>query len=579
MKIDWNKKEDREKFWHSTSHVMAAAVKELFPNAKFAIGPAIEEGFYYDFDVDKPFTPEDLKKIEGKMLEIAKQKQKFEKKELPKKDALEFFADEPYKIELINELQDETVSTYTNGKFTDLCKGPHLESAEPIKAIKLLKSSGAYWRGSEKNKMLQRIYGISFPDKKMLKQWLHNREEAEKRSHLKIGRDQELFLISPEVGPGLPIWLPKGTVIRDELIDFLKKELVKLGYKIVWTPHIARIELYETSGHLQNYRETMYGPMKIEEEEFQLKPMNCPHHIMVYKMKRRSYKELPMRIAEFGTVYRYEKSGELTGLVRVRGFTQDDAHIFCTPEQLKSEFKSNLDIVMMIFNTLGFKKFRARIGKKGDSDKYIGSNENWKKAEKAIEEVVKEMKLDYSAELGEAAFYGPKLDFLVKDSLGREWQLGTIQVDYNLPERFDLNYIGDDDKPHRPVMIHRAPFGSLERFLGILIEHFGGEFPLWLSPVQAKILTVADRHKKYAEKIGLEMIEAGIRIEIDASNESISYKVRKAQLEKIPLIVVVGDKEQKAKTVAVRTRKDKTQKSKKIKKFIEETKKAVQEKK
>ena len=575
---NWNDASYREKFWHSSSHVLAAAVKELFPDARLAIGPSIEEGFYYDFDVEKPFSPEDLERIEKKILEIAKKKEKFVKKEISKKDALQVFKNEPYKIELINELEEGKISTYTNGSFTDLCKGPHIENSEAIKAVKLLRSSGAYWKGSEKNKMLQRIYGISFPEQKMLDEWLKKREDAEQRSHLKIGKEQELFLISKEVGAGLPIWLPKGTVIREELIAFLKKQQLREGYKFLVTPHIAKIDLYKTSGHLETYRESMYAPIKIEEEEFLLKPMNCPHHIQVYKMKRRSYKELPLKYAEFGTVYRYEKSGELSGLVRVRGFTQDDAHIFCTPEQLKTEFKAVMDIVKMIFNALKFSDYRARFGKRGDSSKYIGSDENWKKAEKDIEQVLKETKLPFTAEEGEAAFYGPKLDFIVKDSLGREWQLGTIQVDYNLPERFDLSYIGEDDKPHRPVMIHRAPFGSLERFMAILIEHFAGNFPLWLSPVQIKILPIADRHFAFAEKISKEMLEKNLRAEVDREQETISHKVRQAELEKVPLILVVGDREEKENTVTVRNRGSSKTETKKITDFIEETLKKIEAK-
>ena len=575
---NWNDASYREKFWHSSSHVLAAAVKELFPDARLAIGPSIEEGFYYDFDVEKPFSPEDLERIEKKILEIAKKKEKFVKKEISKKDALQVFKNEPYKIELINELEEGKISTYTNGSFTDLCKGPHIENSEAIKAVKLLRSSGAYWKGSEKNKMLQRIYGISFPEQKMLDEWLKKREDAEQRSHLKIGKEQELFLISKEVGAGLPIWLPKGTVIREELMAFLKKQQLREGYKFLVTPHIAKIDLYKTSGHLETYRESMYAPIKIEEEEFLLKPMNCPHHIQVYKMKRRSYKELPLKYAEFGTVYRYEKSGELSGLVRVRGFTQDDAHIFCTPEQLKTEFKAVMDIVKMIFNALKFSDYRARFGKRGDSSKYIGSDENWKKAEKDIEQVLKETKLPFTAEEGEAAFYGPKLDFIVKDSLGREWQLGTIQVDYNLPERFDLSYIGEDDKPHRPVMIHRAPFGSLERFMAILIEHFAGNFPLWLSPVQIKILPIADRHFAFAEKISKEMLEKNLRAEVDREQETISHKVRQAELEKVPLILVVGDREEKENTVTVRNRGSSKTETKKITDFIEETLKKIEAK-
>jgi len=575
----WSEAEYKNKFWHSSSHLLAAAVKELFPEAKLGIGPAIENGFYYDFDVSRPFVQEDLQKIEKKIVELARKNEKFEKKEISKAEALEMFKEEPYKIELINDLGEERISVYKSGNFTDLCKGPHLESTGAIQAVKVLRSSGAYWKGSEKNKMLQRIYGISFPDKKMLAQWIHEREEAEKRNHIKIGKELELFLISEKVGQGLPIWLPKGTIVREQLINFLKETQTQQGYKFLVSPHIGKHDLYKTSGHLENFKENMYAPMKIEEEEYYIKPMNCPHHVEVYKMKRRSYKELPLKYAEFGTVYRYEKSGELSGLLRVRGFTQDDAHIFCAPEQLKKEFKDVMKIVLMIFRTLGFKDFRARIGKRDSSDKYISSPENWKKAEAEIEEVVKESKLKYTAEEGEAAFYGPKLDFIVRDFIGREWQLGTIQVDYNLPERFDLSYIGKDDKQHRPVMIHRAPFGSLERFMAILIEHFAGAFPLWLAPVQAKILNIADRHKKYCKSLAKEMVEKGIRAELDDSNESVGKKVRIAQLEKVPLILVIGDKEEKSKSVNVRTREGKVLGKKKAKKFIEETLEKIKQRK
>jgi len=575
--IDWNKKEERQKFWHSSSHIMAQAVKELFPGALTAIGPAIEEGFYYDFFVQRPFTNADLEIIEKKMFEIAEKKQKFEKKTVDKKKAFELFKDNKFKTELINEFEEEKATLFSNGNFTDLCKGPHLENSAEIKAIKLLKTSAAYWRGNEKRETLQRVYGISFPKKELLDDWLKARELAEQRSHIKIGREQDLFLISESVGSGLILWTPKGHIVREQLIQFLRKEQIKRGYKMVTTPHIGKIGLYKKSGHLEHYKEMMYSPMKVEDEEYILKPMNCPHHIMIYADKRHSYRELPLRIAEFGTVYRYEKSGELFGLVRVRGFTQDDSHIFCTQEQLKQEFENVIDVVLYIFGVLGFKQYRARLGTRDNSEKFMGSKELWAQAQKDIEAAAKEKKVPYEIALGEAAFYGPKLDFLVKDTLGREWQLGTIQVDYNLPERFDLNYIDSTDKKARPVMIHRAPFGSLERFIGILIEHFAGNFPLWLSPVQVKILTVADRHNNYAEALAKKMIEKEIRAETDARQETISAKVRDAQLEKANYILVVGDKEEKDNTVTVRTRKGKVSAGVKAEAFIEQALKEISE--
>lgn len=579
MALDWNKKEDRQKFWHSSSHIMAAAAKELFPGTLTAIGPAIEEGFYYDFFAERPFTNADLERIEKKALELAAEKQKFEKKTVDKKKALELFKGNKFKTELINGLEEKQATVYTNGKFTDLCKGPHIENSGEIKAIKLLKTSAAYWKGDEKNETLQRIYGISFPKQEMLDDWLKMRELAEQRSHVKIGREQDLFLISDLVGSGLVLWTPRGHIVRDQLIMFLRKEQIKRGYKLVTTPHIGKIDLYKKSGHLENYKESMFAPIKVEDEEYILKPMNCPHHIMIYAGKRRSYRELPLRIAEFGTVYRYEKSGELYGLVRVRGFTQDDSHIFCTHEQLKSEFENVIDVVLYIFKILGFSEYRARLGTRDNGPKFMGPKENWERAQKEIEAAAKEKKIPYEIAEGEAAFYGPKLDFLVKDALGREWQLGTIQVDYNLPERFDLNYITADDKKARPVMIHRAPFGSLERFIGILTEHFAGAFPLWLSPVQVKVLTIADRHEKYCAELVKKMVEKEIRAELDARKETISAKVRDAQLEKANYILVVGDKEEKSGTLTVRTRKGKVTADLKTCDFIEQILREIEEKK
>ncbi len=579
MDMDWNKKEDHARFWHSSSHLLATAVKELFPGALTAIGPAIEEGFYYDFFVERPFTSADLEKIEKKMLEIATKKQKFEKKTVSKAEALKLFKDNKFKTELINELEEKNVTLYSNGSFTDLCKGPHIENSGEIKAIKLLKTSAAYWRGDEKKQALQRIYGISFPKQEMLDEWLKMRELAEQRSHIKIGKEQELFLISEEVGSGLVLWAPKGFDLREQLILFLRKEQIKRGYKFVATPHIGKMGLYKKSGHWEHYNQMMYSPIKVEGEEYILKPTNCPHHIKIYEMKRHSYRDLPLRLAEFGTVYRYEKSGELNGLVRVRGFTQDDSHIFCTLEQLKSEFENVIDVVLYIFKVLGFSQYRARLGTRDNSEKFMGTKENWERAQKDIEAAAKERKIPYEIAEGEAAFYGPKLDFLVKDALGREWQLGTIQVDYNLPERFDLYYIGADDKKSRPVMIHRAPFGSLERFIGILIEHFAGAFPLWLSPVQVKILTIADRHENYANELAKKMLEKEIRVEVDNRKETLPAKVRDAQLEKTNYILVVGDKEEKNNSVTVRTRKGKVTGDIKAEAFIGQILKEIEEKK
>lgn len=559
---------------HSCSHVLAQAVLRLFPSAKLGIGPAIENGFYYDFDLARNLTPEDLKKIEAVMREIIEENQKFVQMKKPLKQAIELLKKmkQPYKIELAKELGEageKKASFYINKgaggaggaeKFIDLCAGPHVKSTGEIKAFKLTHVAGAYWRGNEKNKMLQRIYGLCFKTQAELDGYLKQMEEAQKRDHRKLGKELGIFMLSPEVGGGLPLWLPRGAIIRGLLIEFLKKQQIERGYSPVVTPHIGKIDLYKTSGHYENYRDHMYAPIKVDEEEFILKAMNCPHHAMIYKNSPHSYRDLPVRLAEFGTVYRYEASGELSGLVRVRGFTQDDAHLFVRPDQLKDEFLGVLDLTLFVLNKLGFKDFRARLGLRDKKkDKYMGGDKLWDRAEKDIEEALKQSKLTYAKEPGEAAFYGPKLDFVVKDVIGREWQLGTIQVDYNLPERFKLEYIDENSSAVRPVMIHRAPFGSLERFIGILIEHFAGAFPVWLAPVQAKILVVSDAFNGYAKKVASELRSAGVRAEIDLANETLGKKIRNAEITKVPYMIVVGEKERAANTICVRDYKTKKQ--------------------
>jgi threonyl-tRNA synthetase len=564
----------KEVIWHSASHVLASAVKELFPNVKFGIGPAVDEGFYYDFFIEKPFSQDDLEKIEKKANELIAKNEKFERKEFSKKQAQDFFKEQKFKLELIEDLEEGKISIYTNGSFTDLCKGPHVNSAKGIGVLKVLKSSAAYWKGDQSKESMQRIYGISFPSQSELDFWINARKEAEQRSHLKLGKDLNLFLICGDVGPGLPIFTPEGTVIREELQNFLRDEQLKRGYLPVITPHITKGELYKISGHLEHYKDSMFPAMKTPEgEEYYLKPMNCPHHILIFKSKLRSYKELPLRYTEFGTVYRYEKSGELIGLTRVRMITQDDAHLFCTQQQIKKEILGVIEIVMKIFKTLDFKDYSVRFGTRDGSAKYIGGSEVWSTAEKDIEAALKESGLKYYKAEGEAAFYGPKIDFVVKDVLGREWQLGTIQVDYNLPERFQLSYIGEDGKEHRPVMIHRAPFGAMERFCGVLIEHFAGKFPLWLSPMQVKILAVSDKFNNYAEKISEELKENKIRVDLDLGNNTVSYKIREAQLQKLPYVIVVGEREEKESTVTVRDRNGKQS----VMKFSEFLQKALNE--
>ncbi len=559
----WDDEEGKLAFWHSTAHLMAEAFEILYPGIKLGIGPSIENGFYYDIDFDKYSISEaDLVKVEEKMMEFVREKQEITRKEVSKPEALATYTKkgDPYKVELINDLQDGTITFYSQGNFTDLCRGPHLPDTSYIKAVKLTSIAGAYWRGNEKNKMLTRVYGISFPQKKLLDDYLVLLEEAKKRDHRKVGKDLELFTFSQSVGPGLPLWLPKGAQLREKLEMFLKKVQKKYGYEQVITPHIGQKELYVTSGHWAKYGKDSFHPISTpqEGEEFLLKPMNCPHHCEIYKAKPHSYKDLPVRLAEFGTVYRYEQSGELHGLTRVRGFTQDDAHIFCRPDQLKEEFIKVIDIVLYIFRTLNFTEYTAQISLRdpNDKEKYIGSDENWAKAEQAIIEAAAEKGLRTVTEIGEAAFYGPKLDFMVKDAIGRKWQLGTIQVDYNLPERFQLEYIGADDKRYRPIMIHRAPFGSMERFVAVLIEHTGGKFPLWLTPDQVVILPISEKYNEYAKKVLNFLNNYDIRTLIDDRNEKIGKKIRDNELKRIPYLLIVGEKEEEAGLVAVRKQGD-----------------------
>ena len=581
----WEDEEGRHAFWHSSAHLMAEALQQLYPNTKFGIGPAIENGFYYDVEPGEGvvLTDKDLENIEKKMLELAREKQVFARIDVSKKEALEHFNSihENYKVELINDLEDGKITYYKQGTFTDLCRGPHLPDTSYIKAIKLTSLAGAYWRGNEHNKMLTRIYGITFPKQKMLDEWLVLMEEAKQRDHRKVGKEMELFTFSQEVGAGLPLWLPKGAMLRDRLEAFLRKVQKKYGYQQVITPHIGNVNLYKTSGHFQKYGKDSFQVITTpqEGEEFMLKPMNCPHHCEVYKFKPRSYKDLPLRFAEFGTVYRYEQSGELHGLTRVRGFTQDDAHLFCTPDQLKEEFMKVIDIIFIIFKALNFTEFTAQVSLRdpNDKDKYIGSDENWEKAERAIVEAAEEKGLKTIVELGEAAFYGPKLDFMVKDAIGRKWQLGTIQVDYNLPERFQLEYTGADNQKHRPVMIHRAPFGSMERFVAVLIEHTGGKFPLWLTPDQVVVMTVSEKSNEYAQNVLNLLNNSDIRTVLDDRNEKIGRKIRDNELKKIPYLLVVGENEAKEKRVSVRRQGQGDMGSMTVDEFIEMIHKEVDE--
>ncbi|MCE8165477.1 threonine--tRNA ligase [Porphyromonas gingivalis] len=556
----WDDAEGKHAFWHSSAHLMAEALEELYPGIKFGIGPAIENGFYYDVDPGEGISIKDadLPAIEKRMQDLAARKETIIRRDIAKADALRMFGDkdDQYKVELISELADGTITTYTQGGFTDLCRGPHLPNTGYIKAIKLLSVAGAYWRGDEKRKQLTRIYGISFPKKKMLDEYLELLEEAKKRDHRKIGKELELFAFSQNVGAGLPLWLPRGTQLRLRLEDFLKQIQKHFGYQQVITPHIGNKNLYITSGHYAKYGQDSFRPINTpqEGEEFMLKPMNCPHHCEIFKITPHSYRDLPIRLAEFGTVYRYEQSGELHGLTRVRGFTQDDAHLFCRPDQLKEEFCKVMDIIFIIFKALDFKNFEAQISlrDKVNREKYIGSEENWERAERAIIEACEEKGLPAVIEYGEAAFYGPKLDFMVKDALGRRWQLGTIQVDYNLPERFDLEYTGEDNKKHRPVMIHRAPFGSMERFVAVLIEHTAGKFPLWLTPDQVVVLPVSEHFNEYAHRVAKELNQRDIRVQVDDRNEKVGRKIRDNELKRIPYMLIVGENESREEEVSVR---------------------------
>ncbi|MCG8477281.1 MAG: threonine--tRNA ligase [Cytophagales bacterium] len=557
--LTWNDDDGKAAFWHSSAHLMAEALEALYPGVKLGIGPAIDAGFYYDVDFgDHNFTAEDLEKVEKKMAELAKQKNSYTRKEVSKAEAEKYFTEkgDEYKLELIEGLEDGEITFYTQGNFVDLCRGPHIPHTGFIKAVKLLNVAGAYWRGDETRKQLTRIYGVSFPKAKELKEHLERLEEAKKRDHRKLGKELELFTFSEKVGMGLPLWLPKGTLLRDRLTDFMKKAQVKAGYQGVVTPHIGHKDLYVTSGHYEKYGEDSFQPIKTphEGEEFLLKPMNCPHHCEIYKSRPRSYKELPLRLAEFGTVYRYEQSGELHGLTRVRGFTQDDAHIFCRPDQVKDEFKKVMDLVVYTFEALGFYDYTAQISLRDPEkkDKYIGSDEQWQQAEAAIIEATAEKGMNTVTELGEAAFYGPKLDFMVKDALGRSWQLGTIQVDYQLPNRFELEFIGSDNQKHRPVMIHRAPFGSLERFTAVLIEHCAGKFPLWLAPEQIAVLPISEKFADYANEVYAQFEEADITGFVDHRDEKIGRKIRDAELKRIPYMLIAGEKEASEGKVSIR---------------------------
>ena len=557
--LTWNDVDGKATFWHSSAHLMAEALEALYPGTKFGIGPAIENGFYYDVDFgDKIFSQEEFKAVEDKMLELSRQKSDYKRQEISKKDAINYFSEkgDEYKLDLLEGLQDGSITFYHQGNFTDLCRGPHIPNTGFIKAVKLMNVAGAYWRGDEKRKQLTRIYGITFPKQKDLTDYLEFLEEAKRRDHRKLGKELELFAFSEKVGMGLPLWLPKGAMLRERLENFLRKAQVKAGYSPVVTPHIGSKELYVTSGHYEKYGADSFQPIKTpnEGEEFLLKPMNCPHHCEIYKTRPRSYKELPLRLAEFGTVYRYEQSGELHGLTRVRGFTQDDAHIFCRPDQVKDEFKKVIDLVLYVFNALGFENYTAQISLRDpeNKSKYIGTDELWAKAEEAIIEAAAEKGLKTVTELGEAAFYGPKLDFMVKDALGRQWQLGTIQVDYNLPERFKLEYIGADNQKHRPVMLHRAPFGSLERFIAVLTEHCAGNFPLWLSPEQIAVLPISEKFADYAQEVYQQLEEYDIRGFIDNRDEKIGRKIRDAEVKKVPFMVIVGEKEQEEKKISIR---------------------------
>ncbi len=577
--VTFSAPEGREVYWHSTSHLMAHAVKQLFPQGKLAIGPAIEEGFYYDFDLERPLTPEDLVKIEKKMAELAKAATPINRKNSSKADALAFFnkRGESYKVELINELPDgEAISIYEQGDFADLCRGPHVPSTSKIKAFKLLSIAGAYWRGSEKNKMLQRIYGISFPNKEALDEYVTRLEEIKRRDHRKLGKDLDLFSVSDEVGGGLVLWHPRGALIRKTIEDFWRDEHMKNGYDFVFSPHVGRANLWETSGHLGFYSENMYSSMEVEGQEYYVKPMNCPFHIMIYKNKLRSYRELPLRYAELGTVYRFERSGVLHGLLRVRGFTQDDAHIFVAPEDMETEVIRVIGFVVKMLRTFGFEEFKAYIATR--PEKSVGDNAVWEQATQALRVAAEKVKLGYEIDEGGGAFYGPKIDIKIKDALGRLWQCSTVQFDFNMSERFGMSFIGVDNQAHRPYMIHRALLGSIERFFGMLIEHYAGAFPVWLAPVQAKVVCITDKQFDYAKGVREKLLAAGIRTELDARPEKIGFKIREASIEKVPYILVVGDKEVQQDMVAVRERGGKDLGLMPLEEFIDKTQKEIREK-
>ncbi len=558
--LTWDDPDGKMAYWHSSAHLMAEALETLYPGVKFGIGPAIEQGFYYDVDLgDRKLSADDLEAVENKMRELSKRDVGFSRRAVPKAEAIAYFEEkgDQYKLELIDGLEDGTITFYQQGDFVDLCRGPHVPSTGRIKNPKLLNIAGAYWRGDQSRPQLTRLYGITFPKKKQLDEYLERLELARQRDHRKLGRELELFTFSEKVGPGLPLWLPKGATLRETLVDFLKKKQLASGYQPVITPHIGRLELYKTSGHYPYYSDSQFPPMLEEgdeEEGYLLKPMNCPHHIMIYADRLRSYRELPLRLAEFGQVYRYEQSGELGGLTRVRGFTIDDSHLFCRPDQVKEEFKAVIELTLNVFRALSFDTFKAQVSLRdpNNKDKYVGEDAQWEQAEQAIREAADEMEIDTIEEEGEAAFYGPKLDFMVKDALGRSWQLGTVQLDYNLPERFDITYIGEDNEKHRPVMIHRAPFGSLERFIGVLIEHCGGNFPTWLAPVQVMVIPISQDLFAYANQVHHRLQQAGFRVETDHRHEKIGYKIRAAEVQKIPYMLILGKRELDDHTVAVR---------------------------
>lgn len=577
----WETEDGKYTFWHSSAHLLAEAVQELYPEAKFGIGPPIESGFYYDIDFgDDQISQEDLSAIEDAFIKKAREKNSFERREVSKEEALSFYEEKgnEYKTDLIQELEDGTITFYTQGDFTDLCRGPHIPNTGSVKAIKLTSLAGAYWRGDNESKQLTRIYGISFPKQKMLQEHLDRIEEAKKRDHRKLGKELGIYMIDSMVGSGLPMWLPNGTVLRRTLEEFLRNEQKKRGYQEVITPHIGSLELYKTSGHYPYYQDSQYNPIQVDDEEYMLKPMNCPHHHRIYSSDMRSYRDLPLRLAEFGSVYRYEQSGELSGLSRVRGFTQDDAHIYCTHDQLKQEIRNTIELTQFVFKTFGM-PVDIRLSYRDDNDKkYGGNSEYWDRAQKEIREVADEMELDYKIAPGEASFYGPKIDFIIRDAIGRKWQLGTVQVDYVMPERFDLTYVGSDNEKHRPVIIHRAPFGSMERFTSILIEHFAGDFPLWLSPEQIRILPISDDQNEYAEKLAGEFRKIGARISVDGRSEQIGGKIRDAETSKIPYMLIVGSKEVENETVSVRRHKQGDIGTFKFSEFISDVKEEIETK-